>query len=197
MNTSLFGGIAHTVALAGMSAPQNGQPNAAYGLQLHTHQPQSAPIPMPGDVRRGSEVSGPSGLSPTAQPFNASLPLATSPRSRYFGTSPSTANNGNPSSYSTTHSTSSSNPSSQSHAQSVPLPISPPTNGNGAQFSPVSSPIRTPASFSWVSSGSVGGAVGNGGYGFDPFSMGSQPGGLSLNGAASAWGQGGSSGTPM
>lgn len=51
-------------------------------------------------------------------------------------------------------------------------------------FSPVSSPIRTPASFSWLSSSA--GTAGGVGYGYE--FGGSVPLG-SLNGAASAWGQ--------
>jgi hypothetical protein len=169
-NTSLFGGIAHTVALAGMSSPSSQNGNYSNGNGAGPH---SAPIPMPNDVRRGSEVSG---LSPTAQPFNVSLPIATSPRSRYFGSSPSQ------------------NGPTTSTAQ--PIPHS--SSSQSGSFSPVSSPIRTPASFSWVSSGSTGiGGVGNGGYGFEPFSPHSNGGGLSLSGAASAWQQGnGSRRTP-
>lgn len=222
VNTSLFGGIAHTVALAGMSSPStaagaNNGANAGSvgngynGLQLNnallpssngTIAPQSAPIPMPNGTRRGSEATHPtpssSGLSPTAQPFNASLPSATSPRSRYFGSSPQpdTAYTGTASTYSSTG------------AQPIPLPPSstsgstnnsgPNSHSTSAQFSPVSSPIRTPASFSWVSSGQTGtsGVVGNGGYGFDPFSPHSGGTGMSLSGAASAWQQG-NGGTPM
>lgn len=64
----------------------------------------------------------------------------------------------------------------------------------------MSSPIRTPATSSWISSGQTGVGVGNGGYGvyngFDPFSPHSG-GGLSLSGAASAWQQQGNGGTPM
>ena len=174
-NTSLFGGIAHTVALAGMSSPSSQNGNYPNGNGAGPH---SAPIPMPNDVRRASEVSG---LSPTAQPFNAPLPITQSPRSRFFGSSPSQ------------------NGPTISTAQ--PIPQAP--SSQSGSFSPVSSPIRTPASFSWVSSGSAGiggignGGVGNGGYGFEPFSPHSNGGGLSLSGAASAWQQGnGSRRTP-
>ena len=213
MSTSLFGGIAHTVALAGMSAPLNGSNGSgAYpgtGLQLNagpggggSSGPQSAPIPMPNDLRRGSESSG---LSPNAQPFNASLP-ATSPRSRYFGLSPSnpkpdyTYAAPPPISIPTGPPSSSHPPPSQAQgSQGQPTmssngpsaqPIPQPPQQNSAQFSPVSSPIRTPASYSWVSSGSTSTAgVGNGGYGFEPFAHGSGV-GMSLSGAASAWQQG-------
>lgn len=187
-----------------MSSPSNGSNghNANYpgtGLQLSNSGgpggPQSAPIPMPNDLRRGSEHSG---LSPNAQPFNASLPIATSPRSRYFGSSP-----GNPlppisistgpvsGSGSTQAAGQGQNGQGQAQNQGpTAQPIPQPPQANSAQFSPVSSPIRTPASYSWVSSGSTSTAgVGNGGYGFEPFSHGSGV-GMSLSGAASAWQQG-------
>ena len=204
-----------------MSSPSNG-PNgngngANYpgtGLQLSNSGPapggpQSAPIPMPNDLRRGSEHSG---LSPNAQPFNASLPVATSPRSRYFGSSPSKPdyayNAPPPISIPTGPASMGHNQGqgqNQQHGQSQnqgsggqagqgqgpsAQPIPQPPQQNSAQFSPVSSPIRTPASYSWVSSGSTSTAgVGNGCYGFEPFSHGTGT-GLSLSGAASAWQQG-------
>ncbi|ORY26951.1 hypothetical protein BCR39DRAFT_506429 [Naematelia encephala] len=175
ISTSMFGGIAHTVALAGMSTPpsansQNSGANYAHGLQL-----QSAPIPQPPDLRRGSEATG---LSPTAQPFNATLPMTTSPRSRYFGTSPNK------------EAVASATFGSFTPGAAVPTAINPPNNGANppGSMSPVASPIRTPASYSWVStSGGGQGGVGNG-YGFEGFSS---TGGLpSLDGAASAWGAG-------
>jgi hypothetical protein len=227
LNTSMFGGIAHTVALAGMSSPSSANANSnTYGLQLSHVQghggsqitpglggqgPHSAPIPMPGDLRRTSDATT---LSPNAQPFNASLPVATSPRSRYYGSSPGavSSNGGAMSATSPSFSfapgslgaggssgASSSNGSGGSNGtttQPIPTPGAGHHSGSD-QFSPVASPIRTPQSYSWVSSGarSQGGAVGNGGYGFDPFSPHSGT-GLSLGGAASAWSNhGGNSGS--
>ena len=168
INTSMFGGIAHTVALAGMSSPSTSTSNVGPSFGIQSPQgplptPQSAPIPL---QRPGESV----GLSATAPPFNAPLPMATSPRSRYYGSSP--PNSGK---------------DLQGGYNSFP-PMSQPPPGinigpgiNGGQFSPVASPIRTPASYSWVSSG------GSNGYGFDSFASH----GMSLGGAASAWGQGG------
>ena len=232
INTPMFGGIAHTVALAGMSPTTT--PSNAFGLQgLNGHSgPQSAPLPMPGmpgDGRRGSEGTS---LSPTAQPFNASLPVTTSPRSRYFGTSPTNMSGNMPIKEPTSGSGSaggmafnSFSPTSNAGAQ--PIPTGPGNQGNngGGQFSPVSSPIRTPQSISWVSSSvpssggmagmmgnnnawvsssnpsnsaagfggmggmsGMGGMGGNGAYGFEGFSP-QGNGAMSLNGAASAWGQ--------
>jgi len=125
-----------------------------------------------GDIRRDSTTGlGSTSLSPTAQPFNTSLPLSssTSPRSRYFGTSPTNL------------------PTTRTNSNS---------NSNSEGFVSPSSPIRTPGSFSgWVSSG------GGGYVGFDPFQgggnggmngngMGSGMGMGSLGGAANTWGQG-------
>jgi len=171
INSSILGGIAHTVALAGMSSPStsNSVPGPGYGLQFQPGSgpnSQSAPI----SVRRSGDGMS---LSPTAQPFNATLPTATSPRSRYFGSSPPNSSKDPQGGY---HSYP---PNSQ-----PPSVVGPGPGGNGGQFSPVSSPIRTPASYSWVSSG------GSSGYGFDPFAGH----GMSLGGAASAWGQGGQGG---
>ncbi len=189
INTSMFGGIAHTVALAGMSSPStsNSNPGPGYGLQLQQGSmptPQSAPIPM----TRPTEGTS---LSPTAKPFNATLPMATSPRSRYFGSSPPNSSKEPQGGYGIP---SNSQPPSamgpgpggngggQGQGQGQ-VQVQLPGQQGGGQFSPVSSPIRTPASYSWVSSGSNG-------YGFDPFAGH----GMSLGGAASAWGQGGGGG---
>ncbi|WWD22610.1 hypothetical protein CI109_107103 [Kwoniella shandongensis] len=253
LNTSMFGGIAHTVALAGMSmtspsaqaahplpggagpnannglslntnmngnglgghGPLSAGPNPAYGLQLQggpSREPTSAPIP---DLRRDmngnslqpqGQAQGTS-LSPTAQPFNVSLPNPTSPRSRYFsqppsnssGIKPSSADNG-PSPLSPIGGVPIPTPSSSSSGASAFQPFGGQTsvgsNSATSQFSPVSSPIRTP--FSWVSSSAGTGGRGIGGmgqmgsgngYGFD---FGGNGGGVplgSLNGAASAWGE--------
>ena len=174
-------GAPHNVPMS----PSAQAPTPGYGLQLSQAPagaptgPQSAPIPMPGDIRRRSESTG---LSPTAQPFNASLPLAASPRSRYFGSSPSRVDS---------YAFAAGSTPSSTQGQPIPAPSS---SNTSAQFSPVSSPIRTPASYSWVSSGQSNtstSGMGNG-YAFDPFAGGS----MSLSGAASAW-QSGTSGTPM
>lgn len=175
-NGSPFGGIAHTVALAGMTQsnysagnPSAPPGNPGFGLQLHSHGqsapsgPSTAPIPMQQQSHSAPSGSQPStSLSPNAQPF--ALPSA-SPRNRTFGTGQVTS--------------------------SVPVPV-PVPNGQSlgdpnasyhafqnASTSPSAvsgqfSPVRTPASISWVSSGS--GVTGNGGYVLG-----------SLDGAASAW----------
>ncbi|ORX35166.1 hypothetical protein BD324DRAFT_121250 [Kockovaella imperatae] len=182
-NPTMFGGIAHTVALAGMSpsssakhlhgasaAPPSSATTHSFGLQL-SNGSSSSPIPMP-DLRRGSEAV--TALSPTAQPFSLgtsanSAASATSPRARYFGSSPS-GHSGH---------SASANDQAYSYASSAHSNGGGSTGGNttggpnatsavGGQFSPVSPPIRTPASFAWVSSGQGNGtAVGNGGYGFN------------------------------
>lgn len=215
INTSMFGGIAHTVALAGMSSNSNGPSGSnhipasagSYGLQLqHGQSPGSSSAPIPIQAN-GAATS----LSPTAQPF-------TSPRSRYFGSSPGSLPTG-PQSASTTSGRTdvyaypnSANPLSSSaspsgsgggglningangngHPSGTNI-----SNGNGnsngsgnGQFSPMSSPIRTPASFSWVSSGPVGVGNGYGGGGYEGFGAGLG----SLDGAASAWSAGGLTG---
>ncbi|WVW81152.1 hypothetical protein I302_103143 [Kwoniella bestiolae CBS 10118] len=216
LNTSMFGGIAHTVALAGMSmssptstpahpipinngqtsqAPLSAGPNTGYGLQLQHGQqqpPATAPIP---DLRRESDgntsQAQSTSLSPTAQPFNISLPNPTSPRSRYF--TPGSSNkvpspSDVPSSSFTGGSSAVPIPSANSTFQ--PFSSSNPSSG----FSPMSSPIRTPASFSWKSSGAPPGAgTSAGGFGgFDFASTGTAL--SSLNGAASAWGAGNAAG---
>ena len=170
INTSMFGGI----ALAGMSNPSTSTsqpgppgPGGGYGLQLQST-PQSVP-------NRPIESTS---LSPTAQPFNATLPMATSPRSRYFGTSP--PNTGKDQMGYPGQGQGGYNSFPPGSGSQPPSAVSG-GGGGGGQFSPVSSPIRTPASYSWVSSG------GTNGYGFDPFAGH----GMSLGGAASAWGQGG------
>ena len=151
-----------------MSSPPkpNNNPAAGFGLQSQQGNPpvhQSGPIAI---QRTGEGMS----LSPTAQPFSTALPVATSPRSRYFGSSPPNSSIDQPSSYNSY--------SQNSQLPSAPIPA---TGGNAGRFSPVPSPIRTPASFSWVSSG------GSNGYGFESFAGH----GMSLGGAASAWGSGG------
>ncbi|KAK6904586.1 hypothetical protein I203_105402 [Kwoniella mangroviensis CBS 8507] len=219
LNTSIFGGIAHTVALAGMSMTSptttpahplpnnNGQasqgpvsagPNSGYGLQLQHGPPQGQPqppvtAPIP-DHRRGSNGNAgqaqSTSLSPTAQPFNISLPDPTSPRSRYF-----TPGNSNkvPSPSDVTSSSftggSSAVPIPSANSTFQPFSSSNPSSG----FSPMSSPIRTPASFSWKSSGAPPGAGSSAG-GFGGFDFASTGTALSsLNGAASAWGAGNAS----
>ncbi|KAL7420423.1 hypothetical protein Q5752_005394 [Cryptotrichosporon argae] len=191
-NPALFGGLAHTVALAGMTAAAAPGaalgPNSAASVGAGAGASTSPPFHPQMSDRRPSEASS---LSPTAQPFNA--PLPTSPRAnRYF-----------------------------TAAQPIPKPLSPPSEYlQQPSFSPTS-PIRTPASLGWLSSAngfSSTAAAGNGvssaagvgvtvaggsassassgganGFGqspgfastgvFEPFGA-SQ----SLNGAASAWG---------
>ncbi|WWC90262.1 uncharacterized protein L201_005195 [Kwoniella dendrophila CBS 6074] len=231
LNTSMFGGIAHTVALAGMSMNSptntpshpipinNGQvgqgsnsagPTAGYGLQLQHGIPQGQiPATAVPDLRRdsnfsnGNSVQAPhqtTSLSPTAQPFNISLPNPTSPRSsRYFqqpGTTstsnkvPSPSDLASPSSFTGTSSAAVPIPSNNSNSTFQPFSSSNPSSG----FSPMSSPIRTPASFSWKSSGAPPGNNGSGVGGFGGFEFASTTANnttlSSLNGAASAWGAG-------
>jgi hypothetical protein len=171
-----FGGMPQMSGLASPGHTYNTVPG--YGLP-NGHHGQSAP-PGPGTAplynsnQGGISHSAPlasgqpsTSLSPNAQPF--ALP-PTSPRSRYFGAPP----NGGPA------------------PQSVPVPVpssrSDPNasfsafqGSSSTQLSPVGSPIRTPGSYSWVSTGS--GINGNGGY--SGFTLGS------LDGAASAWGTSG------
>ncbi|WWC67413.1 uncharacterized protein I206_101321 [Kwoniella pini CBS 10737] len=212
LNTSMFGGIAHTVALAGMSmnsptaaaahpipisngqsiqGPTSAGSSSGYGLQLQQGLPQgpgqqppaSAPIP---DFRRESNASSSqaqsTSLSPNAQPFNIALPNPTSPSSRYFmpGNSNKRSSPSDIPSSSFTGTAAVPIPTANSTFQ--PFSSSDPSSG----FSPMSSPIRTPASFSWKSSGAPPG-TGAGGFGaFDFATTGTALG--SLNGAASAWG---------
>ncbi|WVF67001.1 hypothetical protein IAT40_001744 [Kwoniella sp. CBS 6097] len=244
-NTGLFGGLAHTVALAGMSVaspttatahpipingvgygngggvgsfgsnsgpgPMTAAPGGpGYGLQLQQgrgvgerereqHQPPAtAPI---ADTRRDSSMTGGgsssqgTSLSPTAQPFNISLPNPTSPRSRYLGPTPTSSNARLPSPSDGGSGGLSASFSGASHSSAIAIPNSgtfqpfgqSSSSGPSSGFSPMSSPIRTPASFSWKSSGPTPGAVGAG-FGFDFGSSNVQLG--SLNGAASAWGAG-------
>ena len=211
-STSMFGGIAHTVALAGMSTPisnggggvggggagpgPGGFPQSSGSGQLPTT--QSVPTPTghqpPPDLRRASEGTS---LSPTAQPFNNT---ATAPRSRYFGANPTgpslDPNSAGFHSFSPLNNPSPISPHFQAQANAN-LSMG---NGGGQgypqqqqqqQFSPVSSPIRTPASYSWVSSGGSAG-VGNG-YGFDPYGgWGGRGGGR--GGAGGGGGRGGGGG---
>lgn len=173
-----FGGIAHTVALAGMTQNSYGAPaappsNPGFGLQLHGHGQSAPPGPTTAPIQTNSQQqqhaqSAPSAqpstsLSPNAQPF--ALP-STSPRSRYFGPTSSTVPVPVPNAQG--------DPNATYHAFQN---ASTSPGAASGQFSPV----RTPASFSWVSSGS--GVTGNGG-----FVLGS------LDGAASAWGSTPSSG---
>lgn len=204
----MYGGLAQTVAMAGMGSgpglpPQNGpaasqQPmsTSPHGLGLSPGGPQK---PLPSFERRTSEATATSPLSPTAQPFKVApppaintAPAATSPRARYFGSQERSPIASHP------IPTNGSAPAAGSGGGGFPSSQSSLSHGS-ASFSPVSSPIRTPQSFSWVSSSSIGatggpGAVGSfsGGLsgiggGFDPFPGIIPPG--SLNGAASAWGQ--------
>nr|XP_018266045.1 uncharacterized protein I303_00014 [Kwoniella dejecticola CBS 10117]OBR88203.1 hypothetical protein I303_00014 [Kwoniella dejecticola CBS 10117] len=212
LNTSMFGGIAHTVALAGMSmnsptatpahpipiangqgthGPASAGPNTGYGLQLQQglphNQGQQLPASAPNsDFRRDSNASSSqaqsTSLSPTAQPFNISLPNPTSPRSRYYapGSLTKAPSPSDVPSSSFTGSAAVPIPSANSTFQ--PFSSSDPSSG----FSPMSSPIRTPASFSWKSSGAPPGTSAGGFGGFDFATTGTAIG--SLNGAASAWG---------
>lgn len=173
-----FGGMPHNVGMAGLASPgqsYNQVPGPAYGLQLNGHQqsappgPSTAPLynPSQGGMSHSAPVAvgqASTSLSPTAQPF--ALP-STSPRSRYFGAPP----NGGPAPVPVPVPTSRSDPNASFQA----------FQSTAAQLSPVGSPIRTPGSFSWVSSGS--GVNGAGGY--SGFTLGS------LDGAASAWGTSG------
>jgi hypothetical protein len=168
----------HNVGMAGLSSPgqsYNQAPASAYGLQLNGHQqsapsgPGTAPLynPTHGGMSNSAPVAGgqaSTSLSPNAQPF--ALP-PTSPRSRYFGAPP----NGGPAPVPVPVPTSRSDPNASFQA----------FQSSSSQLSPVGSPIRTPGSFSWVSSGS--GVNGAGGY--SGFTLGS------LDGAASAWGTSG------
>ncbi|WVQ82785.1 hypothetical protein IAT38_004917 [Cryptococcus sp. DSM 104549] len=173
-------------------------------------EPATAPL---ADMRRESAVSAGglsngTSLSPTARPFNAPLPSLsssastnpTSPRSRYFQPQPIP---GNPNKLSPTESAGSFS-TSTGQQSGVPIPSagssanssfhpfgqlgsSSNSTSASASFSPVSSPIRTPASFSWLSSSAGTGGGGLGGYGYEFGGSGVPLG--SLNGAASAWGQ--------
>lgn len=194
MGGSMFGGLAHTVALAGMSGAPQGAVGPGNGPGAYPMSGGSQPVPIgppsgnqPGNSeRRQGEASS---LSPTAQPFNA--PLPTSPRSQPFYGRDSE------------RSGASSSNTNQSQATAAPPggkqdnsfnSFSPPSVSQQG-FSPVSSPIRTPASLGWVSS-SGGGSNSNNAFGaFDAFGL--PPHGLgSLNGAASAWGQSNSNPNP-
>jgi hypothetical protein len=192
MNNSMFGGIAHTVALAGMSsapanqfaAPGGGAPGS-YNLAV------TQPVPIGPPSNSGSASGRPSdapasSLSPTAQPFNAPLP-PTSPRSqRFYERAPGSS--GAPGSGANVV-----QPQPQSALAAGKADPSSPFNSfnstattPGGGFSPVSSPIRTPASLGWVSSSTGNAATGTFG-GFDAFAIPHHSLG-SLNGAASAWG---------
>ncbi|WVQ94615.1 hypothetical protein IAU59_001695 [Kwoniella sp. CBS 9459] len=244
INTGLFGGLAHTVALAGMSVaspttatahpiPINGVGNGngasgyggnagqgpmtaapggpGYGLQLQQgrgsgelrdrEQPQPPATAPIADTRRDSSLTGGgsssqgTSLSPTAQPFNISLPNPTSPRSRYLGPTPTSTNARLPSPSDGGNGGLSTSFSGASHSSAIAIPNSgtfqpfgqSTSSGPSSGFSPMSSPIRTPASFSWKSSGPTPGTTGAG-FGFEFGSSNVQLG--SLNGAASAWGAG-------
>lgn len=198
MNSSMFGGIAHGVAVAGMSNTPSGTPLAP-GQQGSYSLAASQPVPIgppsgnqggSGGDRRGGE--GPSSLSPTAQPFNA--PLPTSPRAQRFY-DPATLDRQN--------SSGSASGSANSQATAIPggggkseaaFNSFGPSSVQGG-FSPVSSPIRTPASLGWVSSSSGPGS-GNTFGGFDAFGIQPHHGLSSLSGAANAWGQSNSNHTP-
>lgn len=189
MGNSMFGGIAHGVAVAGMSnAPSGNQmppgPPGPGSYSMAASQP--VPIGPPGGQagdRRTTE--GPSSLSPTAQPFNA--PLATSPRSqRFYDAGPLDRQNSSGSAGGSTASQATAIPGAGGKSEAAFNSFGPSSVGGG--FSPVSSPIRTPASLGWVSSSAAPGSAGNTYGGFDTFGM--QHHGLpSLNGAANAWGQ--------
>lgn len=190
LNQSMFGGIAHTVALAGMSSGPSGNqlgPNpGGYAMAASQPVPIGPPNAQGGADRRASDA--PSSLSPTAQPFN--VPLPTSPRSqRYYGpgeprpgiSSTPSANNVNPGS---------STMPTKSDGSAAFSSFAPSSAGQGGFSSPVSSPIRTPASLGWVSSSANNAnSTSANTYGaFDAFAI--PPHGLgSLNGAANAWNQ--------
>lgn len=141
--------------------------------------PPSGNQPGSSDRRQGEASS----LSPTAQPFNA--PLPTSPRAqRFYGGGRDSERTSGTSSGNTNQSQGTAIP--QGSKQDGFNTFSPPSGVSQQGFSPVSSPIRTPASLGWVSSS---GSNSNNAFGaFDAFGL--PPHGLgSLNGAASAWGQ--------
>lgn len=166
--------------MAGLASPGHtynqilsyGPPN---GHQGHSAPPGSSTAPLYNPNQGGMSNSAPlasvqpsTSLSPNAQPF--ALP-PTSPRNRFFAAPP---NGGGPA------------------PQPVPVPVPSSRSDPNASFSafqgtsssqllPVGSPIRTPGSYSWVSSGS---GI-NGSSGYSGFTLGS------LDGAASAWGTSG------
>lgn len=194
MNQSMFGGIAHTVALAGMSSGPSGNqmgPNpGGYAMAASQPVPIGPPNAQGGpsnNDRRPSEA--PSSLSPTAQPFNA--PLPTSPRSqRYYA--PGEQRPPISSTPSSSNVPGSSAIPSKGDASNAFSSFAPSSAGQGGFSSPVSSPIRTPASLGWVSSGANSNNANSTSantYGaFDAFAI--PPHGLgSLNGAANAWNQ--------
>jgi hypothetical protein len=174
-------GFAGAMPVMGMIQGYNQNSNSAgpgssfgHELQGQGHSappgPSTAPMPINHGHHQHFTQSAPNGapLSPNAQPF--ALPQ-TSPRSRYFANGPGSGPG--PASVPVPVPNSKSDPNASFQAFQ-----SPNSAGTSSQFSPVGSPIRTPGSFSWVSSGS--GMNGNGGYG--GFTLGS------LDGAASAWG---------
>ncbi|BEI83810.1 hypothetical protein CcaverHIS002_0404140 [Cutaneotrichosporon cavernicola] len=189
MGNSMFGGIAHGVAVAGMSNAPSGNQMApgppgpgSYSMAASQPVPIGPPGGQAGD-RRAAE--GPSSLSPTAQPFNA--PLAPSPGSqRFYDSGPLDRQNSSGSASGSTASQATAIPGAGGKTEAAFNSFGPSSVGGG--FSPVSSPIRTPASLGWVSSSAAPGSSGNTYGGFDTFGM--QHHGLpSLNGAANAWGQ--------
>ncbi|ODN73661.1 hypothetical protein L202_07208 [Cryptococcus amylolentus CBS 6039] len=155
-----------SLSLRDRERERGGEPGTAPLADLRR---ESAPASHGHSNAHFSPLSGTS-LSPTAQPFNIALP-PTSPRNHYI-TSPiphrisptesaSSSYNSNP-----TPSGSNSNSNSASHSASasgVPIPSTrssgsafQPFGGAGSSgstsgFSPVSSPIRTPGSFQWLS----------------------------------------------
>lgn len=163
-------------AYAQGNGPVTTPSNASFGLQLHQSAPasgpgsSSAPIPVQPGSHSAPQLA--TSLSPNAQPF--ALP-STSPRSRYFGSTPPSAISGGGAAPVPVPGSSKTDPNASYHA--FQNASTSPSTASG-QFSPV----RTPGSISWVSSGT--GVTGNGGY----VGLGS------LDGAASAWGSTPSSG---
>jgi hypothetical protein len=167
----MFGGIAHTVALAGMSQTPTGP---GHSSDISPHSFSSLGLSHAGtDTRHRDNTT----LSPTAQPFtiptassaSSGSTQATSPRSRYFAP-PSTSVGSEPRS-----SGFSAFASVSTHASATPIPAS--KNAGPAASGFPGSPIRSPTGFSsWVSTGSAGN--GYSGQGFPS----------SLGGVASTWG---------
>ncbi|RXK37390.1 hypothetical protein M231_05377 [Tremella mesenterica] len=180
----VFGGIAQAVAMAHLNTTSPNQ----YG---------SAPIPMPQAENRDDPSLMGTSLSPTAAPF-----MAMSPRSRYFDSSvfsSSSVPSSSPNAPNVNSNNTNSSNGRDSFSAGVPVGGSGHGSGSGTGGGytsfpsttnsnisntttapvPVGSPIRTPASFSWLGGGAYG-------FGDGPFNN-LTPG--SLTGAANAWTQ--------
>ncbi|KAI9633359.1 uncharacterized protein MKK02DRAFT_39340 [Dioszegia hungarica] len=171
LGSSMFGGIAHNVAMAGMS------PSPTTTTDPSNHRTDSVNSPSFSSLGlSSSRANDGTTLSPTAQPFMIPTPSlssgsasnqATSPRSRYFGGSEprSPGSNFAPGSI-------------QSNIGGLPVPAPGGNGGAGSSAgSSAASPKWTPATVSWLSPGSAGNGYG-GGDGFPS----------SLGGVASTWG---------